>query len=53
MTTVVAAPARKKEYSPPPINGDFYKIADLLDPKEQAVVRRVRAFMESEVAPII
>ena len=34
--------AREKEYSPPPVNGDFYKIADLLDPKERAVVKRVR-----------
>ena len=53
MATVPAAPARKKEYSPPPVNGDFYKIADLLDPKELAVVKRVRDFMETEVAPII
>ena len=40
--------ARGKEYSPPPVNGDFYKIADLLDPKERAVVKRVRDFMETE-----
>ena len=45
--------AREKEYSPPPVNGDFYKIADLLDPKEREVVKRVRDFMETEVAPII
>ena len=53
MVTEPAAPARKKEYSPPPINGDFYEIANLLDPKERAVVKRVRDFMETEVAPII
>jgi glutaryl-CoA dehydrogenase len=53
MATVAAAPARKKEYSPPPVNGDFYNIADVLDPKERAVVKRVRDFMETEVAPII
>ena len=53
MATVAAAPAHKKEYSPPPVNGDFYKIADLLDPTERAVVKRVRDFMEAEVAPII
>jgi glutaryl-CoA dehydrogenase len=53
MATVAAAPARKKEYSPPPVNGDFYRIADVLDPKERAVVKRVRDFMETEVAPII
>ncbi len=37
----------------PPINGDFYRIADLLDTKERAVAERVRDFMEAEVAPII
>ena len=33
--------------------GDFYRIADVLDAKERATVARVRAFLESEVAPII
>jgi glutaryl-CoA dehydrogenase len=33
--------------------GDFYSIADVLDAKERATVARVRAFMESVVAPII
>src|ERR1700746_504024 len=53
MATVPAARVREKEYSPPPVNADFYKIAGLLDPKERAVVKRVRDFMETEVAPII
>src|SRR5262249_36492541 len=53
MATPPAAPARTKEDSPPPPAGDFYKIAELLDPKERAVVKRVRDFMETEVAPII
>ena len=43
----------RKEYAPPPVDGDFYRIADLLNPDERRVVRRVREFMESEVAPII
>ena len=43
----------RKPYSPPPPDGDFYRIADVLDADERAVVTRVRAFMESEVAPII
>jgi glutaryl-CoA dehydrogenase len=47
------ARAKEKAYIPPPVNGDFYRIADLLDPKERAVVKRVRDFMEAEVAPII
>jgi glutaryl-CoA dehydrogenase len=45
--------ARKIDYSPPPVEGDFYRIADVLNPRERAVAKRVRAFMESEVAPII
>jgi glutaryl-CoA dehydrogenase len=44
---------RKAEYVAPPIDGDFYRIADVLDPKERIVARRVREFMEAEVAPII
>src|SRR5271170_4593576 len=47
------APAKERGFVPPPVNGDFYRITDLLDPKERAVVKRVREFMESEVAPII
>ena len=53
MATMAAHHAGKKEYSPPPINGDFYRIGDLLDVKERAVVKRVRDFMETEVAPTI
>ena len=48
-----ATKAQRPEYSPPPPDGDFYRMLDLLDPKERAVAERVRAFMESEVAPII
>ena len=47
------ARAKERAYIPPPVNGDFYKIADLLDPEERAVVKRVRDFMEAEVAPVI
>jgi glutaryl-CoA dehydrogenase len=42
-----------KEYIPPPVNGDFYGITNLLAPAERSIVKRVRDFMESEVAPII
>ena len=45
------ARAKERAYIPPPVNGDFYRITDLLDPKERAVVKRVRDFMEAEVAP--
>jgi glutaryl-CoA dehydrogenase len=47
------SPSRKADYAPPPIDGDFYRIADLLNEPERAIVKRVRDFMESEVAPII
>src|SRR6267154_2252408 len=47
------AAARKPEYSPPPINGDFYQIAGTLDAKEREVLKRVRSFVDNEVAPII
>jgi len=51
--TVQSSSARKAEHRAPPIDGDFYRIADLLDPKERVVARRVRDFMEAQVAPII
>jgi hypothetical protein len=35
------------------VNGDFYRITDLLDQKERTAVKRVRDFMEAAVAPII
>src|SRR5215468_4127231 len=35
------------------VDGDFYKLAQLLDPADQAVLRKVRAFAEDKVAPII
>ncbi|HEY1941413.1 MAG TPA: acyl-CoA dehydrogenase family protein [Roseiarcus sp.] len=48
-----SSPARNVDYIPPPIAGDFYRTADVLNEKERAVINRVRDFMESEVAPII
>lgn len=45
--------AWKANYVPQPVDGDFYKIADILNPAEKETLRRVRAFMETEVAPII
>ena len=51
--TVQGSSARKAEHVAPPIDGDFYRIADLLDAKERSVAQRVRGFMESEVGPII
>jgi glutaryl-CoA dehydrogenase len=40
-------------FTPPPVDGDFYRIADVLDERGRAVAARVRDFMETDVAPII
>jgi glutaryl-CoA dehydrogenase len=37
----------------PQANGDFYQISGVVSEEDQAVLQRVRAFMEAEVAPII
>src|SRR6266536_4987971 len=37
----------------PRADGDFYQIIPTISEEDQALVRRVRAFMESEVTPII
>src|SRR5215468_8288845 len=50
-------PAPSKEIKQPkPLpapNSDFYELAETLPPEELAVVKQVRAFMETRVAPII
>jgi hypothetical protein len=43
--------AQKK--SLPHVNGDFYHISESLSEEDQALLLRVRAFMEPEVTPII
>src|SRR6266704_6229416 len=56
-TTTTPAPAVKKEIrQPKPLpapNSDFYELAETLPAEELAVVKQVRAFMETRVAPII
>jgi glutaryl-CoA dehydrogenase len=37
----------------PAPNSDFYHVAECLSPAEKAKVQQVRAFMESQVAPVI
>src|SRR6267142_2016309 len=37
----------------PPPNSDFYNLAETLPAEEQQVLKQVRAFMETKVAPII
>jgi glutaryl-CoA dehydrogenase len=50
------APANTDGAAPEPmpaIAGDFYQVAQLVDPEDAALLRRVRAFAEEQVAPII
>jgi len=37
----------------PAPNSDFYHVAECLSPAEQAKIMQVRAFMETQVAPVI
>lgn len=52
-----AQPARPKrpysDASVPSVDGDFYKVAQLVGAADQDLLRRVRAFAEEKVAPII
>src|SRR5438552_15518786 len=43
----------KPQKSLPAPNSDFYELAETLPAEELAVVKRVRAFMEAKVAPVI
>src|SRR5258705_1109156 len=53
MATEQAKPIGKPDYTPPPIDGDFYRIASVLNDKERSLLQRVRGFTEGVVAPII
>jgi hypothetical protein len=48
-----AAPAKKTPKQRPPPNSEFYEFAETLNAEELAVLKQVRAFMETKVAPII
>ncbi len=52
MTAVTALKPVQPKPLPLP-NSDFYQITDLLSPDERAIVRQVRGFMETKVAPVI
>ena len=47
-----AKPPRPQKPLPAP-NSDFYSLAETLKAEELALVRKIRAFMETKVAPII
>jgi alkylation response protein AidB-like acyl-CoA dehydrogenase len=53
MATLTETKARPERKPLPAPNSDFYQLAETLRPDELAVVKQVRAFMESNVAPII
>ena len=43
----------RPDYAPPPVDGDFYRIAAVLNESERALLKRVRDFTEGVVAPMI
>ena len=53
MATLTETNARPERKPLPVPDSDFYQLAETLDPDELAVVKQVRAFMETKVAPII
>ena len=53
MANPQATGAGKPDYAPPPIDGDFYRIAAVLNDEERALLQRVRDFTEGAVAPVI
>src|SRR3984885_1436926 len=50
MTTTMTPPVAVTLPKP---NGDFYQVTEHLSDAEQAILRKVRTFMESQVAPVI
>ena len=52
VTTTATKPVKQPKPLPAP-NSDFYQLADTLNAEERALLKQVRAFMETKVAPII
>jgi glutaryl-CoA dehydrogenase len=50
-TATALKPSGPKQLPPP--NSDFFQFAETLSDDERAIVRKVRAYMETKVAPII
>jgi alkylation response protein AidB-like acyl-CoA dehydrogenase len=50
---IIAAKDGKKPTLLPAPNSDFYELVETLPAEELAVIKQVRAFMETKVAPII
>jgi alkylation response protein AidB-like acyl-CoA dehydrogenase len=53
MSASVATKTVKPPKPLPPPNSDFYEVYETLAPDELATVKRVRAFMEAKVEPVI
>src|SRR5216683_6786607 len=53
MTTFTETKAQQQQKPLPPPNSDFYQLAETLKADELVIVRQVRGFLESKVAPII
>src|SRR5258707_12120376 len=53
MATQQANSIGKTDYAPPPIEGDFYRIAAVLNDSERTLLKRVREFTEGVIAPVI
>src|SRR5580658_782963 len=49
----MTAPIAKPMAALPKPNGDFYQVTESIDESGQAVLQKVRAFMENKVAPVI
>src|ERR1700721_2706922 len=48
-----AAKSGKKTATPPAPNSDFYELSETLSAEDLAVVKQLRSFLETKVAPII
>ncbi|KJC40578.1 acyl-CoA dehydrogenase [Bradyrhizobium sp. LTSP849] len=53
MANPQATRAGRPDYAPPPVEGDFYRIAAVLNDSERALLKNVREFTESVIAPVI
>jgi len=51
MTTTLTSPTAVATLPKP--NGDFYQLTESLNDGDRAVLQRIRAFMETQVAPVI
>jgi hypothetical protein len=52
--TVTKLPGGKRNTGPLPApNSDFYQVTDCLNDAEREILHKVRAFMETTVAPVI